>query len=85
MKLAIYIMVPEPITMAYFINPSNQPVCQYVYLPLIARQQLGKNVTVATNTHTTIQELLDASFFISSMRESLANPSKTAVLTYFVT
>jgi hypothetical protein len=35
MKLGTYIMAPEPISMAYFINPAHQP--------LIARQQLGKN------------------------------------------
>jgi hypothetical protein len=30
--------------------------------PIVARQRLGKNVTAATNTHATIEELLDASF-----------------------
>jgi hypothetical protein len=34
-----------------------------VKIPLIvARQQLGINVTAATNTHATIEELLDQSF-----------------------
>jgi hypothetical protein len=32
----------------------------------VARQRLGKNVTVATNTHATI-ELLDASFSVRSV------------------
>jgi hypothetical protein len=31
-------------------------------LPIIAMQWLGRNVTAATNTHATIEELLDASF-----------------------
>jgi hypothetical protein len=30
--------------------------------PIIARQRVGRNVTAVTNTHTTIEELLDASF-----------------------
>jgi hypothetical protein len=29
---------------------------------IIARQRLGRNVTAVTNTHATIEELLDASF-----------------------
>jgi hypothetical protein len=42
-------------------------VAQYVYPPPIgARQQLGKHVPMATNTHTAI-ELLDASFSMQSM------------------
>jgi hypothetical protein len=55
-------MAPEPISTAYFINPSHQSVCLYVNLPIVARQELGKNVTAATNTHATIEELFDASF-----------------------
>jgi hypothetical protein len=60
----VNIMVPEPISTAYFINPSHQSVCLYVYYPLsllgkasvkyippfIARQRLGKHVPTATNT-----------------------------------
>jgi hypothetical protein len=30
--------------------------------PNVARQRLGRNVTAVTNTHATIEELLDASF-----------------------
>jgi hypothetical protein len=37
-------------------------VCPFVYPPTVARQRLGKNVTAVTNTHATIEELLDASF-----------------------
>jgi hypothetical protein len=29
---------------------------------VVARKRLGKNVTAVTNTHATIEELLDASF-----------------------
>jgi hypothetical protein len=60
MKLGTYIMAPEPISTAYFINPSHQSVCLYVYSLNVARQWLSKNVTVAMNTHATIKELLDA-------------------------
>jgi hypothetical protein len=31
MELGMYIMAPEPISTAYFINPSHQYVCLYVY------------------------------------------------------
>jgi hypothetical protein len=31
-------------------------------LLVVAKQRLGRNVTAATNTHATIEELLDASF-----------------------
>jgi hypothetical protein len=68
MKFGVYIVAPEPITTAYFINPSHQSVCLYVYpLNVVARQRLGKNVTAATNTHATIEELLDASFSMRSV------------------
>jgi hypothetical protein len=63
----MYIMAPEPIPMTYFINSSHQSVCLYVYLPIVARQRLGKNVIAATNTHSTIEELLDASFSVGSV------------------
>jgi hypothetical protein len=45
----MYIMAPEPIPTAYFISL----VCLYVYPSIVARQRLGKNVSMATNTHTT--------------------------------
>jgi hypothetical protein len=57
-------MTPEPILMAYFINPSHQSVCLYLYPPLVARQQLSKNITMAMNTHVKIKELLDTSFYM---------------------
>jgi hypothetical protein len=31
--------------------------------PILARQQLGKLFTAATNTHTTVEELLDIFFY----------------------
>jgi hypothetical protein len=36
-------------------------------LPIVARQRLGRNATAVTNTHTTIEELLDASFRIEGL------------------
>jgi hypothetical protein len=38
-----------------------------VYPIIVARQRLGKNVTVATNTQATIEELLDASLSMLSV------------------
>jgi hypothetical protein len=63
-KSGTYIMAPEPISTAYFINPSTG-LCGSVCIP--ARQRLGKNVTAATNVHKRIEELLDASFSMVSM------------------
>jgi hypothetical protein len=58
MKLGIYVMAPDPISTAYLVK---QSVCLYAYPYIVARQRLGKNITAATNTHETIEELLDAS------------------------
>jgi hypothetical protein len=57
-------MAPEPISTAYFINPSHQSLCLYMY---VARQRLAKNVTAPTNTHTTIYKLLDSLFCVRSV------------------
>jgi hypothetical protein len=62
MKIGMYIMTPEPISTVCFINTFYQSVCLYVYSLFVARQRLGKNVAAATNTHSTTEELLDASF-----------------------
>jgi hypothetical protein len=67
MKLGTCIKVAEPISVAYFLSPSHQSVCLYVYAPIVAKQQLGTNVTIATNVQTTIEELLDVSFSMQSM------------------
>jgi hypothetical protein len=48
-NLGMYIMAPKPISTAYFINPSHQSMCLYVYPSMIVRQRLGKNFTAATN------------------------------------
>jgi hypothetical protein len=88
MKLGMYIVAPEPISTAYFLNPSHQSVSVSL-LPLPgkgsvkcilafpARQQLDKkNVNAATNTHATV-ELLNASF---SMRSGSSKESTRLVL-----
>jgi hypothetical protein len=61
------IMAPEPISTAYFIDPFHQPLCVYVYSSNIARQLHGKYFTAATNTHATIEKLLNASFLMRSV------------------
>jgi hypothetical protein len=61
---------PEHISTAYFINASHQSLCLYVSVyvsSIVARQRLGKKVIAATNTHATIEELLDVSFSIWSV------------------
>jgi hypothetical protein len=59
-------MAPEPIPVMFFINPSHQFVL-YVCPPIVARQWLGRNVTTAMNTHTTIEEFLNMLFSIWPM------------------
>jgi hypothetical protein len=46
----MYIIELEPISMAYFINPSHQSVCLCVYPPIIAMQRFGKHAPASTNT-----------------------------------
>jgi hypothetical protein len=62
-----YIMTPDPISTAYFINPSHQSMgllCIshlfagqrfYKKSAIIARQQLSKIATETTNIHVTIE------------------------------
>jgi hypothetical protein len=61
MKLGMFIIASDPISTAYFINPSHPSVCLYVYPLIIAGQRPGKNVTAVTLTHATIEDLLNAS------------------------
>jgi hypothetical protein len=67
----MYITAPEPISTTRFINHFHQSVrlyvCLYLYVPTVAKQKLGENVTAATNTHATIEELLGASFYMRSV------------------
>jgi hypothetical protein len=49
------------------ITPSHQSVCLYVYPSIVATQRLGKHVPAATNTRSTIQELLEASFSLLTL------------------
>jgi hypothetical protein len=59
-------LTPEPISTAYFINPSPS-ACLYVYPLTFARQRLGKKETAATNTHIKTEKLIDASFSMRSV------------------
>jgi hypothetical protein len=60
-------MTPEPISTAYFINPSHQSLCLYVYPPIVARHRLGKNVTAAKNARTAIEEFFGEYFSMRSL------------------
>jgi hypothetical protein len=48
MKLYMYIMAPEPVRTAYFINASQQVL--YLCIPIVARQRLSTHVSMVTNT-----------------------------------
>jgi hypothetical protein len=59
------------ICISWHLNPSqrrtswNPPISLCVYMctsPIVARQRLSKNITAATNTRVTIEEILNALF-----------------------
>jgi hypothetical protein len=72
MKFSMCIMTPEPISATYFINPSHQSVCLYVYPSCRCKATARLSVSLLSvrnglvNTfprqriHATIEELLDA-------------------------
>jgi hypothetical protein len=66
MKLGMYIMAPEPISTAYFINPSHQSVCLYVY-PLLLLGSGSVETLPWQQIHATIEELLDVLFSLQSV------------------
>jgi hypothetical protein len=60
MKLGMYIIAPEP-HLNGVIHKSLLLVCVPICVsPIVATQRLAKNVTVATNTHATLEEFLDS-------------------------
>jgi hypothetical protein len=46
--LCTYIMAPQRISTAYFINPFHLSLCLHVYLSVVATQRLGKHVSAVT-------------------------------------
>jgi hypothetical protein len=52
MELSMYIMEPEPMSMAYFLNPPISPCVSLFILHTIARQRLGNHVPETTNTRS---------------------------------
>jgi hypothetical protein len=66
MKFGMYIMAPESISVTYFINPSRQTVCLYVYPTSLLGNGSVKPLPWQ-NTHTTLEELLYASFPMRSV------------------
>jgi hypothetical protein len=54
LELGIHIMTLELISKTYFINPSHQSVCLYVYASIVARHRFGEKVTKATKTNNVI-------------------------------
>jgi hypothetical protein len=67
MKLHMYIMAPEPIWTAYFVNLSQQSVCLYVYPPPVLLGNGLVNMFPQQRIHITVEEFLDTSFSIPSM------------------
>jgi hypothetical protein len=60
MKLGVYSRASETILVAYFINPSHQSLCLYIYPLIVARRRLGIHVPAATNIRNK-EELLNES------------------------
>jgi hypothetical protein len=63
----MFIMAPEPISEAYFINPSYQPVCLLCVLPLSLPGNGSVNTFPRQRIHAPIEKLLDASFSVRSV------------------
>jgi hypothetical protein len=70
----MYIMTPETIPTAYSINHFHQSVYLYVYpLSLLSNGSVkiplshSERATAATNTHATVEEILDTSFYMRSV------------------
>jgi hypothetical protein len=72
--------MPDPIFMQMYLYHDNWPhlngilheslpsVCMSVcFPPFIAKKRLDKNIIAATNTHATIEELLDGVFSMQSV------------------
>jgi hypothetical protein len=59
-KLGMYVMAPEPISTAYFLNPFHQSVSLYVHFTV--QRFSKKKVTAEIITYATIVQLLDESF-----------------------
>jgi hypothetical protein len=55
-------MAPEPISTAYFINPSHHSVCLYVYIRLSLLGNGSIDTFLWQRIYETIEELLEASF-----------------------
>jgi hypothetical protein len=92
MKAAMYIMAPEPISTAYFINPSHQYVVRFIS-SIVARQRLGRHVPVATITSNNRSIVESAVFYTVRVisKESrrleyfvLNNFLKEAIFIFFV-
>jgi hypothetical protein len=58
-NLGMYIIAPELIPMAYFINPSYRSLSIWVSF-IFARQRISEKVIAAMNTHATVEEMFDA-------------------------
>jgi hypothetical protein len=77
MKLGMHIMGTEPISTAYFINPSQSVLCACMCTPpIVAKQRLDQvypTIPCSVNTfppqriHATIGEVLRASFSVRSL------------------
>jgi hypothetical protein len=67
MKLGIYVMAPEPISTAHFINSSHPSLCLYVYPTIVARQRFGRKHYRGNEYRRSNRRILDASFSVPSV------------------
>jgi hypothetical protein len=76
MKLGMYIIVLEPISTEYFINPSHQSVYISLSLYIIDRQRISGHVPVLMNTRNNRIIVGDVFFSTVSVisKESLCVP-----------
>jgi hypothetical protein len=60
-------MAPEPISTAYFINPSHQSLCVYMSIPLSLLDNGSVKTLPRQRIQATVQEFLGASFSMRSV------------------
>jgi hypothetical protein len=67
MKICMYTMAPEPVSTAYFMNPSHQSVCLYVYLRVSLLGNDSVDEFPWQRLQAIIEEPSDVSFSIRSL------------------
>jgi hypothetical protein len=69
--------------MAYFINPSHQHMCSYVYPTIVVMQRIGIKVSSVTNTHNNERIVGRLRFYATRVVSKGSRPLVPEHLVYF--